>query len=196
MIEVRRASVPVLLAHTAALHSLYRESFSVPPWSEPEEKLAAYPTHLRGQLDRPGATGCLAFDGADLIGAVYGWPAPPVLARSTEFEAAVADAVAPEAMPRMVAPSIVVAELMVTGTHRRQGVAGRLLNAYLAGWPAGWLVTHRDGGAPAFYRRAGWREEAAFRSVEEPLLLFTWAASAAGEQPGRVAASDGVDRGP
>lgn len=79
-------------------------------------------------------------------------------------------------VPRMVAPSVVVAELMVAGTHRRRGVGRRLLHAYMAGSPAGWLVTHRQGDAPAFYRRLGWRAEAEFELAGEPLLLFTWAA--------------------
>ncbi|MDG4833958.1 GNAT family N-acetyltransferase [Solwaraspora sp. WMMD1047] len=174
VITIRPATGAALLAQTAPLQRIYHESFSGPPWSESADKLAAFPTHLRDQLSHPGAGGCLAFDGADLVGATYGWTAPARLPRGTEFEVAVADAAPPEAIPRMVAPSTVVAELMVTGTHRRRGVARRLLETYLAGKPAAWLVTHRDGDAPAFYRRTGWREESAFRSVGNPLLLFTW----------------------
>ena len=105
---------------------------------------------------------------------VYGWPARPSPPLATSFDRAIAEAAPPEVLPLLTAPSLVVAELMVAGSHRRQGIAGRLLSAYVAGAPSAWLVTHRDGGAPAFYRRCGWRQDATLTSDGEPLLLFTW----------------------
>ncbi|MGW0435037.1 hypothetical protein ACWDV4_21165 [Micromonospora sp. NPDC003197] len=166
----------MLLAQTSALHALYRECFATPPWSEPEDRLTTFPTHLCGQLSHVGAAGILAFDGPSIVGAVYGWAAPAELARTTQFEIAVADAAPPQALPRLIAPSLVVAEVMVTGTHRRRGIAQGLLAAYTKQWPMAWLVTHRDSGAAEFYRRLGWQQEATFESDAKPLLLFTWTA--------------------
>ncbi|MET7402627.1 GNAT family N-acetyltransferase [Dactylosporangium sp. NPDC005572] len=173
--QIEPAGPGVLLAHAPRLHEIYRECFAGPPWSEPESRLADFPNHVRRQLSQPDAGGWLARSDGDIVGAVYGWAAPTQLPRETPFDIAVADAVPPRVRPRMVAPALVVGELMVAESHRRQRIAARLLAAYVATAPAAWLITHRDGGAPAFYRRQGWREDAAFVADGVPLLLFTWA---------------------
>ncbi|MEV0131759.1 GNAT family N-acetyltransferase [Dactylosporangium sp. NPDC050688] len=175
MTTLRPADPAALHARTALLQELYRDCFAGPPWSEPEEQLADFPAQLLRQTSHPGARGLLAHDGAALVGAVYGWPAPAALPRQTAFDQAVADATPPHARALLMAPSLVVAELMVATSHRRRGIAARLLSAYVVDAPAAWLVTHRDGGAPTFYRRCGWQQAAAFTAGGEPMLLFTWA---------------------
>ncbi|WP_238005831.1 GNAT family N-acetyltransferase [Dactylosporangium sp. AC04546] len=177
MIELQPAAPETLLRHTGRLHRIYRECFAGPPWSEPETWLARYPQHVRRQLANPGAGGWLARDDGRIVGAVYGWSAPPALPRDTPFDKAVAEAAPATALPRMLAPALVVGELMVAESYRRRGIAARLLRAYVMAAPTAWLVTHRDGAAPHFYRRQGWREEAEFASEGVPMRLFTWAAA-------------------
>jgi predicted N-acetyltransferase YhbS len=176
---ITRATPDELHARQASLWRLYRECFSAPPWSEPEEQLAGFPDRLREQLAHPGAGGLITYDGDEVVGAVYGWPAPAHQPRDNAFDRAVADAAPPGALARMVTPALVVAELMVAASHRRRGIAAQLLAAYVATAPAAWLSTHRDSSAAAFYRRQGWREDAGFTVDGAPLLLFTWAAEPA-----------------
>ncbi|MET7426975.1 GNAT family N-acetyltransferase [Dactylosporangium sp. NPDC005555] len=114
-------------------------------------------------------------------------PAPATPPCETAFDQAVADAAPTLALLTAPAPALVIAELMVASSHRRQGIAAQLLSTYIADAPAAWLVTHRDGGAPAFYQRQGWRQEAAFTSAGVPMLLYTWAPRAEQER----AAEDG-----
>lgn len=172
MITINRAGPAVIQADTPALWQLYRECFAGPPWCEPEARLAGFPDQLRRQTSHPGAGGFLARDGSTLVGAIYGRPAPATPPQGTDFDRAVAGAASSSAV--LTTPALVVAELMVAATHRRQGIAARMLSAYTPDAPAAWLVTHRDGGAPAFYRRQRWWQDAAFTSGGVPMLLYTW----------------------
>jgi GNAT superfamily N-acetyltransferase len=166
-----------LAAQAEPLEVLYRDCFAAPPWSEPEEQLAGYSQRLAGQLAHPGAGGLLAYAGPTLVGAVYGWPAPAELPTGTAFDDAVAALVTPALRPLLVAPSTVVAELMIATSHRRQGLAGLLLDTYLADRPSAWLSTHTAADARRFYRRRGWNEAAEFTVDGAALVLCTWTPS-------------------
>jgi hypothetical protein len=73
IIDLCTAGPDALVAQATPLERLYRDCFAAAPWCEPEPKLAGYPQRLAGQLGRPGAGGLLAYAGATLVGAVYGW---------------------------------------------------------------------------------------------------------------------------
>lgn len=183
---LRAADPGQLLRHTATLHTLYRHCFGSPPWSEPRERITAFPARLASQLAHPGAGGLLAIstDGTDgVVGAIYGWPAGAQLETRSPFNDAVAAAATPELASRLVAPALVVAELMVDPRCRRRGIGKALLAAYTAGWPAAWLSTHPDAPAVALYRQAGWRHEIDFAADGHWLALFTWRASTAADRP-------------
>ncbi|MDG4827450.1 GNAT family N-acetyltransferase [Asanoa sp. WMMD1127] len=175
MIDVRHVGARTLLDHTPALEGIYRQSFAGPPWSEPEAKLAQFPAQLRRQLSYRGAGGLLAFDGEAIVGAVYGWAAPEALRPDNPLDAALVTAVTPETLGSLSAPARIVGELMVASTHRRRGIASRLLTAYVADAPRAWLITHRDSDARHLYRRAGWCEQVEFDTDGQPVVLLTWA---------------------
>ncbi|MCT2583813.1 GNAT family N-acetyltransferase [Actinophytocola gossypii] len=175
-ITVRRTDAIQLGRHAHRLETLYRRCFSAPPWQESAERLAGFPGRLTAHLGRDGFAGLVAISGGHLVGAVYGWPAGPHLATGTAFDDALAAAVTPDVASRLVAPALVVAELMVDPEHQRQGIGRALLIRFTAGWPSAWLCTHADAPAADLYRRTGWHEEAAFVVEEYPLVLFTWRA--------------------
>lgn len=156
------------------LEGLYGRCFTEPPWQESAERLAGFADRLTGHLGRNGFAGLVAEQDGRLVGAVYGWPAGPRLGSGNRFDDALAAAVTPAVAVRLVAPALVVAELMVDPGHQRRGIGRALLARFVDGWPAAWLCTHQDAPAAGMYRRAGWREQARFAVDEYPLVLFTW----------------------
>ncbi len=158
------------------LERLYRECFSAPPWLESDQRLAGFPGRLERHLSNDGAGGVVVADGGLLVGAVYGWPAAAELASGSPFDDALAAAVTPAVARRLVAPALVVAELMVDPRHQRRGIGRALLTRYVEDWPAAWLATHPDAPAAVMYRQAGWRQEAEFVVDDQPMVVFTWQA--------------------
>jgi GNAT superfamily N-acetyltransferase len=165
-----------LAAYVGQLERLYRLCFSAPPWQESEERMAAFHDRFAQHMANPGAGGVIVSDSDKLVGAVYGWPAGTELATGSPFDDALAAAVTPEAASRLVAPAVVVAELMVDPTHQRRGIGRALLTRYVEEWPAAWLATHPEAPAATMYRQAGWRQEFAFTVDLQPLVVFTWQA--------------------
>jgi GNAT superfamily N-acetyltransferase len=176
-IAVRSVDAYELAGHAGQLVDLYRQCFSAPPWREPEERLAGFPARFAAHLDNSGASGVVVMDGADVLGVVYGWPAGSTLASGSPFDDALAAAVSPAVASRLVAPAVVVAELMVDPRHQRRGIGRALLTRYVEDWPAAWLATHPDAPAVRLYRQEGWRQEAEFAVTDYPLVVFTWQAT-------------------
>jgi GNAT superfamily N-acetyltransferase len=175
-IAVRSVDAFALATYSDELERLYRECFSAPPWHEPEDRLAGFRGRLERHLSNSGAGGVVVADGEGLVGAVYGWPAGPELASGSPFDDALAAAVTPAVAARLVAPALVVAELMVDPRHQRRGIGRALLSRYVEGWPAAWLATHPDAPAATLYRQEGWRQECEFEVEGHPMVLFTWQA--------------------
>lgn len=179
-IVVRSVGAYELARYSGQLERLYRLCFSSPPWSEPEERLAAFHDRLLAHLSNGGANGVVVADHDDVVGVIYGWPAGPELASGSPFDDALAAAVTPDVARRLVAPAVVVAELMVDPGHQRRGIGRALLSRYVEDWPSAWLATHPDAPAATLYRQEGWRQEAEFAVSDYPLVLFTWQASTRG----------------
>ncbi|HYQ69560.1 GNAT family N-acetyltransferase [Actinophytocola sp.] len=175
-IAVRAVEAFELAACAGQLERLYRQCFSTPPWLEPEERLARFHDRLDGHVSNPGAGGVLVSDGDELVGAIYGWPAGRELASGSPFDDALAAAAPPEIAQRLVAPAVVVAELMVDPRHQRRGIGRALLTRYVEEWPAAWLATHPEAPAATMYRQAGWRQEFEFAVDTRPMVVFTWQA--------------------
>jgi GNAT superfamily N-acetyltransferase len=175
-IAVRAVDAFELAAYAAQLERLYRQCFSGPPWREPENRMAVFHNRLTQHMANPGAGGVVVSDGDDLVGAVYGWPAGRELASGSPFDDALAAAATPEVAPRLVAPAVVVAELMVDPAHQRRGIGRALLTRYVEKWPAAWLATHPEAPAATMYRQEGWRQEFEFAVDFYPLVVFTWQA--------------------
>jgi GNAT superfamily N-acetyltransferase len=176
-IAVRAVDAFELAAYATRLERLYRLCFSGPPWFEPEDRLDGFHNRFERHLSNPGAGGVVVSDGDDLVGVVYGWPAGQELASGSPFDDALAAAVTPEIARRLVAPAVVVAELMVDPAHQRRGIGRALLTRYVEDWPAAWLATHPDAPAATMYRQEGWRQECEFAVDYSPLVVFTWQAT-------------------
>lgn len=177
-ITVRRADAIRLGRHAIQVEGLYRRCFTEPPWRESAERLAGFPDRLTRHLGRGGFDGLVAVEDGHLVGAVYGWPAGPTLESGNHFDDALAAAATPAVAARLVAPALVVAELMVDPDHQRRGIGRSLLTRFVDGWSSAWLCTHPDAPAAGMYRRDGWREELRFAVDECPMVLFTWCAPA------------------
>ncbi len=175
-IAVRAVDASELAAYAERVERLYRLCFSTPPWLEPEERLAGFNGRFERHLSNPGASGVVVSDGDELVGVIYGWPADRELASGSPFDDALAAAVTPDVARRLVAPALVVAELMVDPSHQRRGIGRALLTRYVEDWPAAWLATHPDAPAARMYREEGWRQEAEFIVDYHPLVVFTWQA--------------------
>ena len=175
-ITVRRADAIRFGRRAAQLESLYRRCFTEPPWRESPERLAAFPDRLTAHLGRGGFDGLVAELDGRLVGAVYGWPAGPTLEAGNHFDDALAAAVTPAVAARLVAPALIVAELMVDPDHQRNGIGRTLLTRFIDGWPSAWLCTHPEAPAAGMYHRDGWREELHFTVDDYPMVLFTWQA--------------------
>ena len=173
-ITVRRTDAIRLGRHAGQLEGLYRRCFTEPPWRESSERLAGFPDRLTAHLGRDGFDGLVAEEEGRLVGTVYGWPAGPTLESGNHFDDALSAAVTPAVIARLVAPALVVAELMVDPGHQRRGIGRRLLTRFVEGWTTAWLCTHPEAPAAGMYRRDGWREELAFHVDGYPMVLFTW----------------------
>lgn len=177
-ISVHRCDAIRLGRHAAQLESLYRRCFAEPPWHESADRLAAFPDRLTSHLGHDGFDCFVASENDHLVGAVYGWPAGDVLESGNQFDDALAAAVTPAVARRLVAPALIVAELMVDPERQQRGIGRMLLTRFTADWPSAWLCTHPDAPAAGMYRRAGWREELRFTIDDLPLVVFTWCAPA------------------
>jgi GNAT superfamily N-acetyltransferase len=175
-ITVRRTDAIQLARYAAQLEVLYRRCFAGPPWHESAERLAGFPDRLTAHLGRDGFDGLVAAEAGRLVGAVYGWPAGRVLESGSRFDDALAAAVPPPLAARLVAPALIVAELMVDPEHQQRGIGRTLLTRFTAGWPSAWLCTHPDAPAAGMYRHDGWQEQARFTVDDCPMVLFTWQA--------------------
>jgi GNAT superfamily N-acetyltransferase len=175
-IAVRAVDAFELAAYAGQLGRLYRKCFSTPPWLESEERLAGFGDRLAHHLANPGVSGVIVCDGEELVGAVYGWPAGHELATGSPFDDALAAAATPSVARRLVAPAVVVAELMIDPVHQRRGIGRALLTRYVEDWPAAWLATHPDAPAATMYRQEGWQLEVEFAVDDYPMVLFTWQA--------------------
>jgi GNAT superfamily N-acetyltransferase len=179
-IAVRSLDAYELAGYAGQLAALHRQCFAAPPWHEPEDRLAGFPARLAAHLDNSGAGGIVVTDGSDgsdVLGVVYGWPAGETLATGSPFDDALAAAVSPDVASRLVAPALVVAELMVAPRHQRRGIGRALLARYVEDFPAAWLVTHPAAPAAKLYEREGWRQETGFVVADHPLVVFTWQAT-------------------
>lgn len=175
-IAVRAVEAFELSAYGVRLERLYRQCFSGPPWLEPEERLAEFKERFARHLANPGAGGVVVADGDDVVGVIYGWPSGPELPTGSPFDDALAAAATPDITPRLVAPSVTVAELMVHPRHQRRGIGRALLTRYVAQWPAAWLATHPEAPAATMYQQEGWRQELEFAVDLYPMVVFTWQA--------------------
>lgn len=175
---MRRTDAIQLGRHATQLESLYRRCFTEPPWRESAERLDGFPDRLTAHLGRGGFDSLVAEADGTLVGAIYGWPAGATLDSGNHFDDALAAAVPSTVTGRLVAPALIVAELMVGPEHQRRGIGRALLTRFTNGWPSAWLCTHPDAPAAGMYRREGWREEIQFAVDEYPMVLFTWQASA------------------
>jgi GNAT superfamily N-acetyltransferase len=162
-----------LLGLQERLHPIYRQCFAGPPWSEPPEELDGYPARLARQAAYPGAYGLVASIGGVVAGAVYGWPAPAVLPSSNAFDLAVRAEAPAEVARLLVAPAVVVAELMVAPVYRRRGLARSLLRGFGAGAARAWLATHPHADAVRFYEAEGWIRRFTYEVGGRPLVLYT-----------------------
>lgn len=105
---------------------------------------------------------------------VYGWPAPAGIPRDPFHDALVARAPA-DLLPELVAPAVVVVELMVHPGQRGRGIGRALLERYVAGHPSAWLCTHPAAPAAALYEAAGWRRRCSFTNQHgDPRNVYTW----------------------
>ncbi|GIE81737.1 N-acetyltransferase [Actinoplanes philippinensis] len=179
MFTITAATAEELREQVNRLHTVYRQCFAAPPWNETPEDIAAYPRQLDRQTSYPGAHGFIAEHDGQIAGAVYGWPAPPRLPENNEYDLAVRDAAGPDVADLLVAPAVIVAELMVAPAHRRRGLGRTLLARYVAGHPRAWLATHPQAPAVALYETEGWIRRAAYLVGRKPLVLYTREATTA-----------------
>jgi GNAT superfamily N-acetyltransferase len=164
-----------LIARTRDLHRLYRTCFALPPWSESAAQLDGFPARVLEQMSHAGAAGRIAEVDGQLAGVIYGRPAKADLTNSTSaFDRRLAALAPPNLANRLAAPALTVVELMVAPTHRRRGIATRLLTEYTADAPTAWLATHPEAPAATLYKRSGWRAELWFEFDHIPLVLYTW----------------------
>ncbi|GAA0546172.1 GNAT family N-acetyltransferase [Paractinoplanes ferrugineus] len=196
MIAIRPVSAAQLCDLQDRLEPVYRQCFSAPPWNETDEEIADYPARLARHTGHPGSYGFVAEEGAELAGAIYGWPAPACLPEASAFDLAVRDAVSPAVAALLVAPAVVVAELMVAPAFHRRGIGRTLLAEYVAGRSRAWLATHPGAGAVALYESEGWVRRAAYVASGTPLVLYTYQASPPRDTPALPAPGQGSACGP
>jgi GNAT superfamily N-acetyltransferase len=152
------------------LMDLYVACFSEPPWSEKQPQI--YADVIDKHLTQPGLTIIAAREGAELVGIIYGSPAPATLP-DDPFH----NTVPASARPHMVAPAVGVNELMVHPGHQRKGIGRELLTRYMKGRSAGWLVTHPEAEARALYDSAGWQPGETFDNHrDEPRVFYFYQA--------------------
>ncbi|MFD8508585.1 GNAT family N-acetyltransferase [Streptomyces sp. NPDC059687] len=149
-----------LLPHSAALRSVYIDAFCAPPWNEGEEKANEFAVRLTSNVQRPGFTAAVAFDGRRIMGFATAWTTP------TPFPS---DRCYPQTAAGLGHGRVVdwlcgareIDELAVRTSARGTGTAGTLLRTVTEDAPGGraWLLTSvRSSRAMAFYRRERWTQ--------------------------------------
>jgi ribosomal protein S18 acetylase RimI-like enzyme len=157
----------------STLHELYRESFSEPPWNESALQLDEFPKVLTRHLGQPGLFGFVAVARDEVLGAIFGRVSPPQ-PPSDDFHRSLASQVPGELYRELLAPAVVVNELMVHPRARGRGVGRGLLDRFAADHGSGWLVTHPEAPARRLYESAGWRDRAEFvNHFGDPRVLYT-----------------------
>lgn len=173
MIVFEECAPARLVNLTPELHRLYRRCFTEPPWSESDEVIDGFPARLVADLDRVGAGGIVARDGARLVGVTYGRSAPETMP-DNDATRALTSGVPADVWPDLVAPAVVVVELMVDPDDRGRGVGRELLSRYVAGHPAAWLCTHPEAPARGVFEAVGFRHRGGFTSHRgEPRVVYT-----------------------
>jgi ribosomal protein S18 acetylase RimI-like enzyme len=156
----------------AALRELYRDCFSEPPWNESALQIDGFPKVLAHQLAQPGMFGFAAVDD-QLLGVVYGRISPPEQP-ADDFHRSLASQISAELYRELLAPAVVVNELMVHPMARGRGVGRTLLDRFVADHPSAWLVTHPQAPARKLYESAGWRGRGEFVNYRgDPRVLYT-----------------------
>ncbi|MGW5739178.1 MULTISPECIES: GNAT family N-acetyltransferase [Streptomyces] len=148
-----------LLAHTAALRTVYAEAFRVPPWHEDEERVAAFLVRLRDDVRRPGFTAAIALEGTDVTGFATGWTTPDPFPADRCYPQAAAG-LGPGRARSWLCGAREIDELAVRPTAQGTGTGAALLAA-MADVPDGrvWLLTSvRSPQATGFYARQGWTQ--------------------------------------
>ncbi|NNN34794.1 GNAT family N-acetyltransferase, partial [Streptomyces sp. S3(2020)] len=158
--DIRILRGDALLAHTAALHSVYVDAFCAPPWNEDEERAVEFAGRLPGNVRRPGFTAALAFTGEDLVGFATAWTTLAPFPTDRCYPQAAAG-LGPDLTVEWLCGAREIDELAVAPAARGTGLAGELLEAVTADAPDGrsWLLTSvRSGRAMSFYRRQDWTQ--------------------------------------
>ncbi|MEU3738027.1 GNAT family N-acetyltransferase [Streptomyces sp. NPDC032198] len=158
--EVRLLRGDQLLAHGAALRTVYAEAFRVPPWHEDEERVAEFMVRLGDDIRRPGFTSAIALEGADVVGFTTGWTTPDPFPADRCYPQAAAGLGAERARSWLCGARE-IDELAMRPTAQGAGIGAVLLAAMAAGAPNGrvWLLTSvRSAQAMGFYERQGWTQ--------------------------------------
>lgn len=154
------------------LLEVYTESFAGPPWNESAASADAQRALLQTQLDSPGLEVAIAEHHGRLVGAAYGWPAPPQLPDSDLYRRISAAAGEQLVAQRLTNGVFELVQLMVRPSRQGEGLGRRLVDTLRAGRPS-WLITHPEADAVRLYERNGWRAAAALTtSGGVPLVLF------------------------
>ncbi|MET8825525.1 GNAT family N-acetyltransferase [Streptomyces sp. NPDC004610] len=149
-----------LLAHTAALRSVYAAAFCAPPWDEDEEKATEFADRLPADARRPGFAAALAFRAGELLGFAIGWTTPDPFPADRCYPQAAAG-LGPERATDWLVGALEIDELALRPTAQGTGTAEALLRAVSATAPGGrcWLLTSAQAPrAMSFYRRRGWTQ--------------------------------------
>lgn len=149
-----------LLAHCAALHSVYVDAFCIPPWNEDEEKAVEFVGRLPANVRRPDFTAALAFAGPEIIGFATAWTTQAPFPTDRRYPQ-VASCLGPDLTVNWLCGAREIDELAVRPTARGTGLAGRLLEAVTEDAPEGrsWLLTSvQSPRAMSFYHRQGWTQ--------------------------------------
>jgi superoxide dismutase, Fe-Mn family len=172
-VKVERLGPDGLRELAGSLCEVYERCFTEPPWHEPADQIAGYATVLAGHLGQPGMSALVVRAGEGVAGVVYGWPAPAAIPQDP-FHDALAAQVPADVHRDLVAPAVVVVELMVHPDHRGCGIGRTLLDRYVKEQPAAWLCTHPDAPAAALYESAGWRRRGSFTNqYGDPRVVYT-----------------------
>lgn len=174
--QLERIDRDQLATLAGPVHDLYRQCFAEPPWHESAERFASFPEVLAAQLTRPGVSGIVIRDTSALAGVIYGWAAPAKAPRDP-LHRALAEQVPKSVRHDLLAPAVVVGELMVHPAWRGNGLGRALLASFVGDHPCAWLLTHPEAPARALYESAGWQLRAGFTNqFDEPRVIYTWAA--------------------
>jgi GNAT superfamily N-acetyltransferase len=137
--------------------SVYRAVFTLPPWDETEEDVAAFGERFTEHLQRAGLRCVTAVDAdADrIVGFAYGFTGP---AGELWYDLA-ARALGPAEGEQWLSDCFEFVELALVPAMRGQGIGGRLHDALLTGLPHPTAVLstiREDMPALHLYQRRGW----------------------------------------